>query len=115
MRIRLMLLAAVFAAAAAASEGPTPRRAVCEPAGRVIRLDGKEIASGVEPALFAYFRVLADNYPDPISFDTIKQKGGIELEGANQSRMKRRLKAQWRKLAALVNRSPRGHVLQFPD
>jgi hypothetical protein len=77
-----------------------------------VYLDGKRLISGLREDVFAYFAVLADCYPDPITFPKM-QKRAPELKGVNQSRFKVDIPKE---LAALVSRIPNsGHVLCLPD
>jgi hypothetical protein len=93
-----------------AHDVPTPRLR-CNPLDRSIWLDGKQIAREVERADYAFIALLNASYPNWMTFPAM-QELAPDLEGVNQTRLKRHLP---RRLAALV-RSTRGkgHALKLP-
>jgi hypothetical protein len=91
---------------------PRQTRVRCGPSDRSVSVDGKRLASGLDPDVYAYFEVLADLYPEPITFPEM-QRRSPELKGVNQSRLKTKIPRQ---LAQLVQTKPnKGHVLRLPE
>jgi hypothetical protein len=91
---------------------PCQTRVRCDPSDRSVWVDGKRLASGLAPEVYAYFTVLADQYPEPITFPEM-QRRSTELEGVNQSRLKDKIPCQ---LVGIVWRSSnKGHVLRLPE
>lgn len=92
--------------------GARPRRVRCDSADSSFWLDGRRVAGGLEDEVFAYVQALADNYPDPISFQQLQDRVPA-LAGVNQSRLKKKLPAA---IGNLITRnSGQGHVLELPE
>ena len=90
---------------------PTPR-VRCEEPDRSVYLDGKRLVGEVELALFRFFRVIAEAYPDPIAFKAI-QRHTPGLYGKHSTRdLKNRLPVE---LAPLVESGKHGYRLTLPD
>ncbi len=89
---------------------PAPR-VRCEEPDRSVYLDGKRIVGEVELALFRFFRVIAEAYPDPIRFKEI-QRRAPGLHGKHRTRdLKDRLPSA---LANLVQSGKHGYLLKLP-
>jgi hypothetical protein len=90
--------------------GPEPR-VRCDESDRSVYLDGKRIAGGVDLAVFRFFRVIAEAYPDPIPFKQIQARAA-GLYGKHPTRdLKNRLP---RKLVPLVRSGKHGFSLELP-
>ncbi|MCI0701614.1 MAG: hypothetical protein L0241_11080 [Planctomycetia bacterium] len=79
---------------------------------RSVWLDEKQLANGLDAEVYAYFQLLAESYPNPITFAEM-EKRSVTLNGVNQTRLKEKLPA---KLGNLIARIPgKGHVLELPN
>jgi len=90
---------------------PGRPRLRCEPSDRSVWLDGKRLASGLPEDVFAYFSILAERYPESVSFPSMAKRS-IPLKGVNQTRLKSRIP---RALRSFVKTIPgKGHSLRLP-
>lgn len=87
------------------------QRVRCDRYARAVLLDGKPVASGLDEAAFAYFEVLAECYPDPITFAKMQDRA-TPLKGVNQSRLKNNLLPALERLVKCIPN--KGHVLDLP-
>jgi hypothetical protein len=79
---------------------------------RSVYLDGERLAVGLDEDVFAYFAILADQYPSPITFPDMK-KQSPDLQGVNQTRLKHKIPAKLADLVEIVQN--KGHVFRLPE
>jgi hypothetical protein len=92
------------------TEGPQ-NRVRCDEGDRSISLDGKVVVREVEIAVFRFFNVIAEAYPDPVPFAKIRARTR-GLHGKHPTRdLKDRLPSP---LSQWVKSGKHGYFLNLP-
>jgi len=93
-------------------QNPRQNRLRCDPSDRSVWLDGRRLASGLEEDVFKYLEVLAERYPEPVTYGAIKKL--VPTLPENQTRFNSvvdRLSRTFLKHIEVVRKTGRGHLL----
>ncbi len=93
-------------------DGKEEARLTADPDTRAVYLDGRVIATEVEPDVMSYVSAVIAAHPHAIPFKNIVKGKG--LKGKNQTRLRKKLSTNWPDLANLIAAQSAGHFLILP-